>query len=81
MLFKTNKIEIQQNGKVIWLEKEYYGTLNEYRKQIEKGDIYMMNDTILLWTFLIKIFKSIENIIQIFYLNCEDGYIKKIINN
>ena len=68
MLLDTKKIEILEDGKVVWLDKEYDGNLNEYRKKIENGDVYLLDGALLLWTFPIRIFDSIKETYILTYM-------------
>lgn len=60
MLLDTHKIEIQEDNKVVWLDDEYDGNLNEYKNKIQNGDVYIMNNSFLLWTFPTKIMQSLK---------------------
>ncbi len=64
----NGKIEVDNNNKCNWLDKEYDGTLNEYRKQIEHGDVYMYDNCFLLWTFPVSIFKAIKETYILTYM-------------
>ena len=64
----NGKVEVEESGKLTWLDKEYNGNLNEYRKQIEYGDVYIYDNCFLLWTFPIKIFNSIKETYILTYM-------------
>ena len=64
----NGKIKVDEDNKVIWLDKEYNGNLNEYRKQIENGDVYMMNNCFLLWTFPVSIMKALKHTYILTYM-------------
>lgn len=68
LLLLDGKINIDERGKVTWLDMEYDGRLNEYRKQIENGDVYMMDDTFLFWTFPTKILDYLKHTYILTYL-------------
>ena len=68
MLLDTNKVEVKEDGKVIWLDDEYDGNLNRYKNAIQNGDVYMMEETFLLWTFPSKIMKALDETYILTYL-------------
>lgn len=68
MLLETKKIKIELDGKVLWLDNEYNGNMNEYKKSIQNGDVYMVNGVFLLWTFPTSILKSIEESYVLTYM-------------
>lgn len=68
MLLDANRIKIQEDGKVVWIDEEYNGNLNEYRRQIENGDVYLMNDTLFLWTFPAEIMKLFKHTYVLTYM-------------
>ena len=64
----NSKVKVEEDGRLTWLDKEYNGNLNEYRKQIEYGDVYIYDNCFLLWTFPIKIFNSIKETNKLTYM-------------
>ena len=64
----NGKVHVDEEGKVTWLDKDYHGNLNEYRKQIEHGDVYMMDNAFLLWTFPAKIMDVFKHTYILTYL-------------
>ena len=68
LLINNNMIEIMEDGKVNWTDMEYDGTLNDYRMQIENGDVYLLDNSFLIWTFPIKVFSVFKEIYILTYL-------------
>lgn len=64
----NGKVEVDIDGKMTWTDKEYDGNLNEYRKKIENGDVYIMDNSILLWTFPYRVMEVLEHTFILTYL-------------
>ena len=64
----NGKVEIAEDGKVIWIDKEYNGKLNEYKKLIENGDVYLIHGTFLLWTFPAEIMRLFKHTYVLTYM-------------
>lgn len=64
----NGKVEIAEDGKVIWVDKEYNGKLNEYKKLIENGDVYLIHGTFLLWTFPAEIMRLFKHTYVLTYM-------------
>lgn len=64
----NGKVEIAEDGKVTWIDKEYNGKLNEYKKLIENGDVYLIHGTFLLWTFPAEIMKLFKHTYVLTYM-------------
>lgn len=63
-----DKVTVGEDGKLTWIDENYYGNLSQYRQQIENGDVYEMDNTFLLWTFPYKIMDSLEHTYILTYL-------------
>ena len=64
----NGKVDVDEDCKVTWLDKDYNGNLNEYRKQIENGDVYMLDNCFLLWTFPTSVMKALEHTYILTYM-------------
>ena len=74
VLFNNNMISIDsQTSKISWIDEDYDGKLNEYRKQIENGDVYYMEENngkskFMFWTFPISILSALEHTYILTYM-------------
>lgn len=64
----NGKVEVDSDNKLKWIDKEYSGNLSEYRRQIENGDVYMMDNCFLLWTFPTCIMKALKHTYVLTYM-------------
>lgn len=67
MLINNNVISIV-NKKVYWIDDIYEGKFLQYKSMIKNGDVYLHNDTMILWTFPCEIFESFKEIYIMTYL-------------
>lgn len=75
-IFKEQKlIQIQPDNKVVWLDKDYKGAYEDYKRFAETDCLYSYSDKLFIWTFPYKIFKAFDNSYILTYLF--DGQIQK----
>ena len=68
MLLSTNTIDVNDDNKVIWLDENYVGKFSYLKDSIKNGDVYLYNESMILWTFPINIFKAFKHVYVMTYL-------------
>lgn len=68
-LLRNNKvIEVDENGRIHWIDDDYIGEFSSYKNKIKNGEVYLHNEAAILWTFPVEIFKYFNKIIISTYL-------------
>ena len=79
ILLDSKKIEIDDSTKKIkWIDDDYIGEdlkFSKLRNNCLNGDVYFINNSVMLWTFPVNIFKSFKEIYIMTYLF--EGQIQK----
>lgn len=76
LLVKQKIIEIDNNNKIIWLDKEYTGKFIDIKLLAENDNLYLHSRnnltsnkvTLLVWTFPVKIFECFKEIYILTYM-------------
>ena len=68
MLLSKEVIKIDNDGKVHWNREDYKGEFTKYYRPIKNGDVYLHNDTMILWTFPCDIFDSFKEVYILTYM-------------
>ena len=68
MLINEKIIAIDEENKVQWIDDEYIGKFTYLKNSIKNGDVYLYNNTMLLWTFPCDIFKSFKHVYVMTYM-------------
>lgn len=68
MLLSTNTIDVNDDNKVIWVNENYVGKFSYLKDSIKNGDVYLYNESMILWTFPINIFKAFKHVYVMTYL-------------
>ena len=68
MLINEKIIAINEENKVQWIDDEYIGKFTYLKNSIKNGDVYLYNNTMLLWTFPCDIFKSFKHVYVMTYM-------------
>lgn len=68
MLLTTNTIDVNDDNKVIWVDENYVGKFSYLKDSIKNGDVYLYNESMILWTFPINIFKAFKHVYVMTYL-------------
>lgn len=68
MLLNTNTIDVNDDNKVIWVNENYVGKFSYLKDSIKNGDVYLYNESMILWTFPINIFKAFKHVYVMTYL-------------
>ena len=63
-----DKVDVSQDGKLTWIDKNYKGTLSKYKSAIEKGDVYIYDNCFMLWTFPVSIMKALKHTYILTYM-------------
>ena len=63
-----DKVKVDEDGKLTWIDKNYKGTLSKYKNTIEKGDCYVYDNCFMLWTFPASIMDSLKHTYILTYL-------------
>ena len=61
-MLEDKKIISIKDNKILWLDNEYNGDLAKYKNSILNGDMYLLNDCVIMWTFPVNIFESFKHI-------------------
>ena len=79
MLFESNKIEVLEDNRVKWLDRNYMVTENSRFKDIktlaDNDNLYLIDNKAMFWTMNVKSFESFEEVYIMTYLF--DGQIQK----
>lgn len=68
MLLSTNTIDVNDDNKVVWVDENYVGKFSYLKDSIKNGDVYLYNESMILWTFPINIFKAFKHVYVMTYL-------------
>ena len=68
ILVNEKIIEIDEEGKVHWIDDTYKGKFNSMKNPIKNGDVYFFNNSLMLWTFPVDIFKSFKEVFILTYM-------------
>lgn len=68
-MFNNKYIEVDENTKKIkWIDKEYKGKFDVIKSEIECGDVYLVRDRLMIWTFPVSVFNAISESFILSYL-------------
>ena len=67
MLLEHGTIEVDNENKVYWIDKNYTGKFTSLKNSCENGDVYLFENTMILWTFPVNIFKAFKHIYILTY--------------
>ena len=68
MLINEKIITIDGGNRVRWSDEEYTGKFNFLKNPVKNGDVYLYNNTMILWTFPCDIFKAFKHVYVMTYL-------------
>ncbi|MDY4127629.1 hypothetical protein [Peptostreptococcus porci] len=68
ILINEKIISIADDNKVEWIDEEYIGKFSFLKNPIKNGDVYLYNNTMILWTFPCDIFKAFKHVYVMTYL-------------
>lgn len=68
ILINEKIIEINENGKVLWIDDTYNGKFNFMKSPIQNGDVLFYDNMLMLWTFPSEIFKSFKKVYILTYM-------------
>lgn len=75
MLLNEKVIEVDSENKVSWIDNEYYGKFLYLKNSIRNGDVYLFDNTLILWTFPCEIFKAFKEVYVLTYMF--DGQVQR----
>ena len=55
-------IEVNEYNQINWIDEEYNGELAKYKNSCLNGDMFIVDDKVIMWTFPVGIFKSFKHI-------------------
>lgn len=67
MLLEHGTIEVDSENKVRWIDKNYTGKFTSLKNSCENGDVYLFENSLILWTFPVNIFKAFKHIYILTY--------------
>lgn len=68
ILLNQEIIRVDDNGKVHWNDESYEGDFRRIYDPIKNGDVYLHNNSMILWTFPSEIFKSFKEVYILTYM-------------
>ena len=70
LLLKGNCIEIDENThKIKWIEsQDYDARYNDLKELCISGNLYLINGTVIMWTFPAEIFSAFDDVIILTYM-------------
>lgn len=68
MLLDSNKIEIDANSKVKWLDQEYEGEFNYLKIVINTDKVFLHDNTAFIWTFPVEVFLRFRQVYLLTYI-------------
>lgn len=68
-LLRLNLINIdEKTKKITWLENDSESQFDTIKDYFINGDTYYINDTVIIWSFPVSIFKSFKDVIVLTYM-------------
>lgn len=67
LLIESRYIEIDDKGKVNWIEEGYVGRFEEFRNLCKLGSMYKYSDFVYVWCFPVSIFEAMDKIYILTY--------------
>lgn len=67
ILLNNKTIEVEEDGKVRWVNNKYNGKFTSLKNSCENGDVYLFENMMILWTFPVNIFKAFKHIYILTY--------------
>lgn len=61
MLIRDKKIQVQEDNRITWIEDNYDGNFNKYKTHLRNGDCFLFQNSVIMWTFPIKILDLFEH--------------------
>lgn len=52
----------EQTGQLIWLMDDYEGRYDELKDYCDAGSVYVISDTVFVWTFPVELFKAFKDV-------------------
>lgn len=68
MLLDSNKIGIDVNSKVKWLDQEYEGEFNFLKTVINTDKVFLHDNTAFIWTFPVEVFLRFRQVYLLTYM-------------
>ena len=75
MLLNEKVIEVDSENKVSWIDNEYYGKFLYLKNSIRNGDVYLFDNTLILWCFPCEIFTAFKEVYVLTYMF--DGQVQR----
>lgn len=67
ILLSQGTIEVDEDEKVHWVDDDYDGKFTSLKNSCKNGDVYLFENTMVLWCFPASIFKSFKKIFILTY--------------
>ena len=68
MIFDTEKIAVDEEGQVTWLDRDYKGEFVHLKRRADSHTLQWYKESIFLWSFPVKILKAFSNIFVLTFL-------------
>lgn len=62
LLKNANIIEVSEDGQINWIDDTYNGEFIKYKNSCLNGDMFVVMDQVILWTFPVSVFKNFKHI-------------------
>lgn len=68
ILLSQGTITVDENEKVHWMDDNYDGKFTSLKNSCKNGDVYLFDNSMILWCFPASIFKSFKKIFILTYM-------------
>lgn len=68
MIFDTGKVDVDQFGNVVWLDRDYKGEFAHLKRRAESHTLQWYNSSLFLWIFPVEILKAFSNVYVLTFL-------------
>ncbi|MDD6144652.1 MAG: hypothetical protein PUD16_14335 [bacterium] len=68
MIFDTEKIAVDEEGQVTWLDRDYKGEFVHLKRRADSHTLQWYKESIFLWSFPVKILKAFSNVFVLTFL-------------
>jgi len=68
MIFDTEKIAVDEEGQVTWLDRDYKGEFVHLKRRADSHTLQWYTESIFLWSFPVKILNAFSNVFVLTFL-------------
>lgn len=68
MIFDTEKITVEEDGRVVWLDRDYKGEFVHLKRRADSRTLQWYNNSLFLWVFPVELLKAFANVYVLTFL-------------